>query len=300
MAGSDDRRLIPVHTLADQFEADVLKSALEGESIPAVFRSFVETAYSGLFVDQKGWGLILVPEDMAEAAGEVIRSALREAETAVLYSDPLEIDPSLWEALRHADPSIIRENAGVDYDFDRTAFEFRFLGSKLLCYPEEESIEIVDPAPWHKIDFELTLAVLHYLLESRSRTISERWVGAKDIPGGEAFFRGPHQFPVDSILSALNNRPERFAAAMERLGGRRSDIGDVSFIVDVLPRVPMMFVLWEGDEEFSPAMNILFNEAVSDLFPRLDALWALVNVVCGSVRTAIDSINGHQEEGAIP
>jgi hypothetical protein len=300
MTEPDESRLVSVHTLANRFEADILRSALEGEGIPAIFKSFVETAYSGLFVSQKGWGLILVPEDRAEAAGEIIRSVLEEAETELLYIDPFQIDSSLWEALRHADHSTICENAGVGYDSDRKAYEIPFLGVRFFCFPEEELIEAAESAPWHRVDFELTLAVLHYLLESRPGDASGHWIGAKDIPGGEAFFRGPHQLPLDRILSGLDNRPELFAAAMERLGGRRIDTGDVSFAVDAFPRVPLLFVLWLGDEEFDSAMNLLFDEAVSNHFPKLDALWALANVACRTVRAAIDNINGHQEQGAIP
>jgi hypothetical protein len=296
MAESDEiSRLVPVHTLADRFEADLLKSALEGEGIPAIVKSFVETAYSGLFVSQKGWGLILVPADRVEAAAEIIHSVLKASEVELLYTDPHHIDAQLWEALRNADPYSICENAGVIYNFDRKAYEIPFLNLKFFCLPEEELLEAVDSAPWHRVDFEFTLAVLHYLLDSRPQPVSGYWIGAKDIPGGEAFFRGPHQIPLDMILSRLNNRPELFVAAMEKIGGRRSVTGDISFVVDALPRVPLLFVLWLGDEEFPSAMNLLFDRAVPDHFPKLDALWALTNVVCRSVRAAIDSINGHYD-----
>ena len=63
---------IRVETIENQFEADVIKNALENEQIPVMVRSFHDTAYDGIYIPQKGWGSVLVPEEHKEKAREII------------------------------------------------------------------------------------------------------------------------------------------------------------------------------------------------------------------------------------
>lgn len=50
-------------TLESPFEAEMIKDALEEAEIPFIIRPHRETAYSGLFIDQKGWGTLLASKD---------------------------------------------------------------------------------------------------------------------------------------------------------------------------------------------------------------------------------------------
>jgi hypothetical protein len=63
---------LKVETVENQFEADVIKNVLENEQIPVMVRSFHDTAYDGLYIPQKGWGIVLVPEEHRERAREII------------------------------------------------------------------------------------------------------------------------------------------------------------------------------------------------------------------------------------
>jgi len=56
-------------------------------------------------------------------------------------------------------------------------------------------------------------------------------------------------------------------------------MGDVAFRYSVLPRIPLVLVLWEGDDEFEPAFHFRFDAGVSRQVKSLDTLWAMVNVV---------------------
>jgi hypothetical protein len=56
----------------NQFEGDRVSQALKEAGIPFVMKSFHDTAYDGLYIPQKGWGAVLVPEDIEEEAERVI------------------------------------------------------------------------------------------------------------------------------------------------------------------------------------------------------------------------------------
>jgi hypothetical protein len=55
-------RWINVHTVESIFEMDLLKAALDRESIEYVIKEHKDTAYDGLFILQKGYASVLVRE----------------------------------------------------------------------------------------------------------------------------------------------------------------------------------------------------------------------------------------------
>jgi hypothetical protein len=65
---------LPVKTAEDQFAAEVFRNALEEEGVPVIVRSFSETSFDGIFIPQKGWGLILVPKEFFDRAQQIILS----------------------------------------------------------------------------------------------------------------------------------------------------------------------------------------------------------------------------------
>ncbi len=73
----DARYLVKVFTLKDRFEADMIRDALENEGIPVLIRNFTDTAYDGIYIPQKGWGEVRVPEGAQERALAII-SALEK------------------------------------------------------------------------------------------------------------------------------------------------------------------------------------------------------------------------------
>jgi hypothetical protein len=82
--------------------------------------------------------------------------------------------------------------------------------------------------------------------------------------------------------------------ALQRVGipffGERLEGGDLSFEVWPLPRVPVRFVLWRGDEEVAAGGTVLFDrsaaEYLADLVGELAWLtvWRLRNILSPEVK----------------
>jgi len=287
-------QFIVIHTLSNRFEADLLSDALEKAKIPVILRTFEETPYDGLFVKQRGWGCLMVPDDLAFNACRIIQPLIDEIQSKSLYADPSEIDPLLWEKLRQADSQIVSLNGQVRYDAGQAAYIIPFLDIEVLCAPDRESIEARSSNPCHKLDFEFYMVTLHYLLEAQPRGLAGKWISKKDIPGGELFFRGPHELPTDRLIELFGSRLDLFASASERLGGTQVNMGDSAYRFWPFPRIPVLFVLWKGDEEFKPSLQVLFDRAIPLHLHALDTIWAMVNVVCRSLYVAGKSF---MEEG---
>ncbi len=67
----------------NRFEGDRISQSLQEAEIPFMVKSFLDTAYDGLYVFQKGWGMVLVPETVVEEAKRIIsevKGSFREEE----------------------------------------------------------------------------------------------------------------------------------------------------------------------------------------------------------------------------
>lgn len=58
--------------MGNRFEGDRVVQALNEASIPFMVKSFHDTAYNGLYIPQKGWGVIMVPPECLEEAEKII------------------------------------------------------------------------------------------------------------------------------------------------------------------------------------------------------------------------------------
>jgi hypothetical protein len=58
--------------IENRFEGDRIRQALEEAQIPYLVKSFLDTAYDGLYIPQKGWGAVMVPEEFREKAEKII------------------------------------------------------------------------------------------------------------------------------------------------------------------------------------------------------------------------------------
>ncbi len=59
-------------TVENRFEGDRISQALQEAGIPFLIKSFLDTAYDGLYIPQKGWGVVLVSEKDKEGAERLI------------------------------------------------------------------------------------------------------------------------------------------------------------------------------------------------------------------------------------
>jgi hypothetical protein len=48
------------------------------------------------------------------------------------------------------------------------------------------------------------------------------------------------------------------------------EYGDASFTLHALPRIPITFILWEGDDEFPPLIRTLFDPTIPGYLPLED------------------------------
>jgi hypothetical protein len=68
------------------------------------------------------------------------------------------------------------------------------------------------------------------------------------------------------------------------LGARKGEIGDASLVIDAFAKVPVNIILWQGDDELKPEVNLLFDANILDYLTSEDitimcetVTWQLIN-----------------------
>ena len=106
------------------------------------------------------------------------------------------------------------------------------------------------------------IMLLHYLNRADGTPEKGELVPYKEIPGGLMYAGVFERRMVTPLLNAFGQAPERFLKAGLAMGGEAAEFGDISFSFRVLPRVPVTLVLWKGDEEFPPSIQVLFDRSI--------------------------------------
>jgi len=166
--------------------------------------------------------------------------------------------------------------------FDAVAsdiLQFHFLNEDVRIDLSQRCLLRPNESGWEKSDDPLlTLATVMYLKNIQSvYPMGTDIVGSRDLKEGH-FFSGPHAFRTHTLLNRFQNDVHGFKDAAGILEGKPLDMADAAFQLLPFPRVPLYFLLWLGDEEFKPRVQILFDRSI-ELFLAADAIWALVNRV---------------------
>jgi len=121
---------------------------------------------------------------------------------------------------------------------------------------------IVLDADGSPTEVSLAILLLLYLLESTGREMEDRWVSFEQLPGGAGYSSSFRGRVVGPVLRAFGSRPEALAQAAEALDGVPLGLGDAAVRLPALPRVPIAYVLWRGDDDFAPSVSVVFDASI--------------------------------------
>lgn len=185
------------------------------------------------------------------------------------------MDDCFWEELAALDADDVCRRSGATWEGD--AYRVRVLGGDHLLMPRERQLRAVD------LDQDeedagasaLCFAAVHYLLRAREIPQSGELVTAADLKGGKLFFAaGAHSPDFQTLEEAFAASVQAVTAAAEALGGRAVAHGDAAVEILALPRLPITFVFWRGDEDFPASTSMLFDRTADRQLP-LDVILAL-------------------------
>jgi hypothetical protein len=171
------------------------------------------------------------------------------------------------------------KKAGADYRKEEE-------GEKIILHFFSEPYHIQFPqiefySPTKKtVSLVTRILLLHYLIRADGNPLTGRWVAYKDIPGGLLYAGVFARRVTDPLQRRFGMTAESFKETGIKSGGNPVAIGDASFILKAFPYVPLQYVLWEGDEEFPPSVQVLFDASV-DHYLTLEDIVVLGQVMTG-------------------
>ena len=170
--------------------------------------------------------------------------------------------------LSQADPKNICLNSAVIFNREQNSFILPYLNKKYLV--NHRNGEVKSVVDGRGVSIQMQILFLHYLSQAQGSELQEKWITFKELPGGQIYVEPYQNRTIRPLLKYFGEKPEKFAELAIELGGKASSFGDISMIMRPLPRVPIMFVLWEGDEEFPASANILYDAVAPDYLPTED------------------------------
>jgi hypothetical protein len=114
------------------------------------------------------------------------------------------------------------------------------------------------------------IILLHYLISASGAKPGGELIPYEDIPGLRHYFPVYEKRVLKPLQTAFGNDRYAFLEAGLSLGAIRQEYGDASFTLQVLPRIPITFILWEGDAEFPPLLRTLFDPTIPGYLPLED------------------------------
>lgn len=171
------------------------------------------------------------------------------------------------EQFSKADPAEAALNAGAFYSTDEQTISVNFMGDE---YKVQHPGGRVTGPGGEEASLYFAIIILHYLVTAKGTPLTGRWIAFRHLPGGDIYIEPFQNRAINPFLKIFGDNPEGFKKAALALGGSEIKQSGISMVIYVLPRVPICFTIWPGDEELPASATILFDEAASSYLPTED------------------------------
>jgi len=170
------------------------------------------------------------------------------------------------------DPVRAAARSGARFDRAGGRFEIVYFGSLYLVDLAGRVSRAADPGG--EVPFNDRTLIIQYLCEASGPPPRGQWISFLQLPDGAHHYVPLQTDATVPLARVFGKSPDKFAEAAMALGGRPLSMGDRSFLIPALPKIPLAVVIWEEDDEFPAKSNILFD-SVAPMHLTTAALWVL-------------------------
>jgi hypothetical protein len=162
---------------------------------------------------------------------------------------------------RDLDPQEISRRCNLEFDVEKSAFSLRILGTEYFApYPEftllaQDGKEV--PNPYEKI------LIIRYLCEGKFFPAHGKRLSYNEFPWGEVYFRNFEGRCLKRCASVFGRDIPGLKKTVEndpQLRAEPLNSGDASWRLEFLNNLYLTVILWQGDDEFPPSAQILFDD----------------------------------------
>jgi len=147
-------------------------------------------------------------------------------------------------------------------------------GKKITMQYWHKEIEIIlpqfiarDPSSGEALNNLFQALLMYYLTTADGTPLTGRWISFAELPDGK-FYQQAFQGYTGRLLekNLAHDMNVLYQVAIDA-GGNPYKFGDTAFLYKILPRVNLLVVFWQGDDDFPSRIQILFDAAASHYLP---------------------------------
>lgn len=127
-----------------------------------------------------------------------------------------------------------------------------------------QAISATDGKPLSLIESAL---LFFYLTTTDGTGSAGQWLAFSELPDGRFYSTAFQSYSGRRLAQHFANDVTRLQASAMRVHGIKIDLGDAGFAFQVFPQVRLAVVMWQGDDEFPPSYQVLFDKAISHHLP---------------------------------
>ena len=164
------------------------------------------------------------------------------------------------DELRGRDTAVLAQNTGAIYTKTgpgQSEFRLTLWGREvILTWPDF----VGQDAQSGELLPTFSMAVLaYYFLLADDSPLTGKWIAFTELPDGKFYTQAFQGYTGQELIKTFGNDIEAFSRAAEKVGGQPESLGDAAFAFRVLPKVSLLAVAWQGDEDFPPSYRVLFD-----------------------------------------
>ena len=123
------------------------------------------------------------------------------------------------------------------------------------------------------------ILTLHYLLGCDRIRPTGNPISFAQAPGGEVYYSAFKKRSIDRLIEMFGDDPEGLEEVGSLLGGERLKMASAAVKLPVFPMLPVVALIWQGDDEVAAAGNILFDESAVRILSTEDLAVVASSVV---------------------
>lgn len=173
------------------------------------------------------------------------------------------------EALEARELADVAAKAGAEAAPDGQSLSLTYLGRPVTVRRGPWAVAATDDGP--ELPLVEQALIMHYLVNATGAEPEGRWITYREVEAGEFYWSAFVKRAKAPLVGFFGERPELLGQLGPLVGGSPSDeAGDAALYVRAFPRVPLLLVLWAGDDEFPADGNVLFDATVGQYLSTED------------------------------
>ncbi len=179
------------------------------------------------------------------------------------------------EVFAGQDPQLMAERSGAR--FQGNCFFLDYCGLPLeIGYPTGamKILRKKDRPNEPEITNDEKIVTLQYLTYASGLPLRGEELSFLKLRGGQLHWHPFQSEALKPLAQRYGSNTAEFLSRGQRYGGKPVEHGDAALVIPVYPRLPLTYILWEGEEEFEPRAVVLFD-AVSETYLSTATLYVM-------------------------